>query len=462
MRGNGNHTAAINCKSESSSIPGEFNVMRMLVLGAGLQGSACAYDLLQNPEVKEVRLADLHTDHLATFLAPYSGKRLIFTPLDVRDKEAVLALMRQSDAAMSAIPYYFNYDLAALAVQAGVHFADLGGNTEIVFKQKTLDAQAKKKGITIIPDCGLAPGMVNILAEHAINQLDTAESLRIFVGGLPQKPEPPLNYQIVYSLEGVLDYYTTLSWVLRDGKRTQVTALSEVEPVHFDGSVGELEGFHTAGGLSTMAFRYEGKIPTMEYKTLRYPGHARIMEAIRELGLLELTPVDVKGMKVVPRDLVVAAMGPRLTKPDAHDLQKENKAASRRKSVMKWWTTTTKRPISARWSARPDTRCQLLVRCRRAGKLGRRGCSRPMRRYRRTSTSPSSQNGELSLRRCGRVKGEGESGRRRPTPLPSSPFPFSAPRADKSPSKPAESTAPVPRPQRNPWPPAARRKERQG
>ena len=294
--------------------------MRMLVLGAGLQGSACAYDLLQNPQVKEVRLADLHTDHLEQFLAPYSGDRLIFTPLDVRDKEAVLALMRESDAAMSAIPYYFNFDLAKLAVEAGVHFADLGGNTEIVFKQKTLDPAARKKGITIIPDCGLAPGMVNILAEYGIRQLDNVESVRIFVGGLPQHPEPPLNYQIVYSLEGVLDYYTTLSWVLRGGKRTQVKALSEIETVHFDGSVGELEGFHTAGGLSTMAFRYEGKIPTMEYKTLRYPGHAKIMEAIRELGLLELKPVDVKGMKVVPRDLVVAAMGPLLTKPEGHDL----------------------------------------------------------------------------------------------------------------------------------------------
>jgi lysine 6-dehydrogenase len=292
----------------------------MLVLGAGLQGSACAYDLLQNPDVKEVRLADLHTDHLEHFLAPYSGDRLIFTPLDVRDREAVLALMRQSDAAMSAIPYYFNFELAELAVEAGVHFSDLGGNTEIVFKQKTLDHAAKKKGITIIPDCGLAPGMVNILAEHGIRQLDNVESVRIFVGGLPQHPQPPLNYQIVYSLEGVLDYYTTLSWVLRGGKRTQVTALSEIESVHFAGPVGELEGFHTAGGLSTMAFRYEGKIPTMEYKTLRYPGHAKIMEAIRELGLLELKPVDVKGMKVVPRDLVVAAMGPRLTKPEGHDL----------------------------------------------------------------------------------------------------------------------------------------------
>ncbi len=294
--------------------------MRMLVLGAGLQGSACAYDLLQNPDVSEVRLADLHIDHLPEFLGKYSRDRLIPTPLDVRNTEGVLALMRECDAVMSAIPYYFNFELAQHAANAGVHFADLGGNTEIVFKQKTLDATAKEKGITIIPDCGLAPGMVNILAEHVINQLDTVDTLRIYVGGLPQNPEPPLNYQIVYSLEGVLDYYTTLSWVLRDGNRTEVKALSEREPVHFPGAVGELEAFHTAGGLSTMAFRYEGKIPTMEYKTLRYPGHAQIMEAIRELGLLDLNPVDVKGIKVVPRDLVVAAMGPRLTKPKGKDL----------------------------------------------------------------------------------------------------------------------------------------------
>ena len=294
--------------------------MRMLVLGAGLQGSACAYDLLQNPEVKEVRLADLHIDHLPDFLAPYSGKRLLPTRLDVRDREAVLAVMRESDAAMSAIPYYFNLELARQAVEAGTHFCDLGGNTEIVFQQKQLDERARAKGITIVPDCGLAPGMVNILAEHGIRQLDKVKAVRIFVGGLPQHPEPPLNYQIVYSLEGVLDYYTTLSWVLRDGRRQQVKALSEREKVVFDKPVGELEAFHTAGGLSTMAWRYEGKIPSMEYKTLRYPGHAHIMEAIRELGLLDLNPVDVKGIKVVPRDLAVAVMGPKLTKPKGRDL----------------------------------------------------------------------------------------------------------------------------------------------
>jgi len=292
----------------------------MLVLGAGLQGSACAYDLLQNPAVSQVRLADLRFDHLPPFLAPLSGARLIPTTLDVRDREAVLAVMRECDAVMSAIPYYFNLQLAECAVEAGVHFCDLGGNTGIVFQQKELAEKARAKGVTIVPDCGVAPGMVNIFAEHGIRQLDTVESVRIYVGGLPQRPEPPLNYQIVYSLEGVLDYYTTLSWVVRNGKREQVVALSEREPVSFPAPVGELEAFHTAGGLSTMAWRYEGTIPTMEYKTLRYPGHASMMESIRELGLLDMEPVDVKGQKVVPRDVFVSVVGPRLTKPKGRDL----------------------------------------------------------------------------------------------------------------------------------------------
>ena len=294
--------------------------MKMLVLGAGLQGSACAYDLLQDSDVKEVRLADIRLDHLAPFLAPYSGKRLIPTPLDVRNEEAVSALMRECDAVMSALPYYFNYEMAVCAVDSGVHFCDLGGNTEIVFKQKTLHERAIAEGASVIPDCGLAPGMVNILAEHGIRQMDSVDAVRIYVGGLPQNPEPPLNYQIVYSIEGVLDYYTTLSWVLRGGKRTRVKALSEVESVKFPEPIGELEAFHTAGGLSTMAFRYEGRVPTMEYKTLRYPGHAKLMEAIRDLGLLELEPIDVKGHRVVPRDAFIASVAPKLTKPDGRDL----------------------------------------------------------------------------------------------------------------------------------------------
>jgi lysine 6-dehydrogenase len=144
--------------------------------------------------------------------------------------------------------------------------------------------------------------------------------VKIFVGGLPQKPEPPLNYQIVYSLEGALDYYTTPSWILREGRPERVDALSELEDVEFPVPVGMLEAFHTGGGISTMPWAYRGKVRTMEYKTLRYPGHAAIMRPIRELGLLALDPVMVKGAEIVPRDAFIAAVSPRLSKPNGRDL----------------------------------------------------------------------------------------------------------------------------------------------
>ncbi len=295
--------------------------MKMLVLGAGLQGSACAYDLLQNPAVSVVTLADLRPNVLPAFLAnaDWNGRLRPFR-LDVTDATSVDRVFREHDAVMSAIPYYYNLPMAEAAVEAGCHFSDLGGNTDIVFAQKKLNATAAAKGISVIPDCGVAPGMVNVLAAEGIRRLDRVERVKIFVGGLPQEPEPPLNYQIVYSLEGVLDYYTTPSWVLRGGRPIQVDALSEVEPVEFPAPVGTLEAFHTGGGISTMPFAYEGKVDVMEYKTLRYPGHVNIMRAIRELGLLALEPLDVKGTPVAPRDLFIAAAGPKLTKPNGRDL----------------------------------------------------------------------------------------------------------------------------------------------
>ena len=294
--------------------------MRMLVLGAGLQGSACAYDLLQRPEVERVTLADLHPDRLPAFLKKKKSKRLVTTRLDAKRSSALRKLMRNHDAVLNALPYYFSYPVAKLAVTSGLHCADLGGNTEIVQKQKTLHRAAQKKHVSVIPDCGLAPGMVNIIAAEGIRRVGDAESVKIFVGGLPQKPEPPLNYQIVYSLEGALDYYTTPSWILREGRPERVDALSELEDVPFPSPVGTLEAFHTGGGISTMPWAYSGKVRTMEYKTLRYPGHAAIMRPIREMGLLSLVPVTVRGRKVVPRDAFIAAVSPQLSKPNGRDL----------------------------------------------------------------------------------------------------------------------------------------------
>jgi lysine 6-dehydrogenase len=291
-----------------------------LVLGGGAQGSAAAFDLVRHPDVESVVIADRVVSRPAPFLEPYLGRRLELRALDAGDARAVASAMAGMDGVLCALPYFFNYDMAALAVAARAHYCDLGGNTEIVERQRGLDAEARRQGVSVIPDCGLAPGMVNILAQAGIDGLDRADSVRLFVGGLPQHPRPPLNYQIVYSLQGVLDYYTTPSVALEGGKLVTKRALSELEDVTFPEPVGTLEAFHTAGGVSTMPQRYLGSIPDMVYKTLRYPGHARIMESIRELGLFGTDPIRVDGHEVVPRDLFIEAATPYLTGEDPRDL----------------------------------------------------------------------------------------------------------------------------------------------
>ncbi len=294
--------------------------MKFLVLGAGAQGSAAAYDLLRRDEVEAVVLADQRSGPVQPFLKPLVGERLETVALDATDLDAVREAMEGVHAVACALPYFLNLEMTRLAVEAGVHFCDLGGNTEIVEAQRELDAQASEKGVSVVPDCGLAPGMVNILAQAAMDELDETASVRILVGGLPQDPEPPLNYQIVYSMEGVLDYYTAEALVLEEGELAGKEALSGVEEVEFPEPVGRLEAFYTAGGISTLPLRYRGEVRRMEYKTLRYPGHAAIMRAIRDLGLLDTEPVEVDGCEVVPRRLFIDVVSPRLRKPGGRDL----------------------------------------------------------------------------------------------------------------------------------------------
>lgn len=294
--------------------------MTFVVLGGGVQGSAAAYDLLRDDAVERVVLADLNVKAVPPFLAPYAGDRLEVHQVDASSESAVRPLLEGATGVLCALPYFFNFAMARLAVSAGAHYTDLGGNTEIVGRQRTLHDEARARGVSVVPDTGLAPGMVNILAEEGIRSMGTVDSVRIWVGGIPQNPRPPLDYQIVYSLEGVLDYYVTPATVLRDGRKTQVEALSGLETVEFPDPPGTLEAFYTGGGISTMPDRYEGRVRTMEYKTLRYPGHARIMRAVRELGLLDDQEVEVNGARVSPRKLFIRQATPVLTNPGGDDL----------------------------------------------------------------------------------------------------------------------------------------------
>ena len=293
--------------------------MKILVLGGGAQGSACALDLARTPGVERIVLADVNISRPRDFLKPYLGSKIELRQVDAEDRERVRALMVDSDGVACALPYYFNAAMSRLAIEADAHFCDLGGNTEIVDEQMALTAEAKAAGVSIVPDCGLAPGMVNVLAQGGIDAMDETRSVRMLVGGLPQDPHPPLNYQVVYSMEGVLDYYTTPVLVLQGGEVVELEALTGLETVEFPEPVGTLEAFLTAGGVSRMPYRYRGEIAEMTYKTLRFPGHAYLMKSMRDLGLFDTEPIDVEGEPVSPRDVFIAAVTPHLVRPQGRD-----------------------------------------------------------------------------------------------------------------------------------------------
>ena len=257
--------------------------------------------------------------------------------------------------------------------------------------------------------------MVNILAAEGIRRLDQAEKVKIFVGGLPQSPEPPLNYQIVYSLEGALDYYTTPSWVLRGGRPVQVEALSEVESVEFPSPVGTLEAFHTGGGISTLPFAYQGKIDVMEYKTLRYPGHAAVVRPIRELGLLANEPIEVKGKKVVPARRLHRRGHPGCIKPEGRDLvalqvevtgTKGGKPGRVAFRLIDYYDA--KHGISAMMRTTGYS-LSITGQMQVDGRVKPRACTPPMRPCRSGTTWPSWPSGESRSRRYDR-RGSGKRG----------------------------------------------------
>ncbi len=297
--------------------------MRFLVVGSGFQGRACAFDMLRNPAVEEVVLADASAANLASakaFLAGVAKGRLTLKRADASKPAEIGKLAKGKNAVVSCVPYFLNYPLAKAALAARAHFVDLGGNTDIVRKEIALHPQAVKAGVCILPDNGLGPGMISTLAVHAIEMLDRTDEVLIYDGGLPQKPVPPLNYMLTFSEHGLINEYAGEAKALKNGKLVTVPALSEMDVMDVP-SLGRLEAGHASGGLSTLAETYEGKVKTMFNKFFRYPGHIPAMEAMRALGYFDLKPVEVKkGVKIVPRDLSAKLFRDHFHRPGDEDI----------------------------------------------------------------------------------------------------------------------------------------------
>lgn len=284
--------------------------MKVAVLGAGLMGKQAAADLVQSDSVEFVYLGDVNTEKAQAFKEQLGNEKLEVVYLDANDDQSLKSVISKADVVINALFYTFNLKVAEIAVECGVHAVDLGGHiggaTDAVLN---LHEQAQEKGVTLIPDLGVAPGMINILTGHGAGKLDRVRDIKILVGGIPVHPEPPLQYNHVFSLDGVFDHYTDPSHVLRNGKLLEVPSLSEIEHVEF-GEFGELEAFHTSGGTSTLTETFSD-VDNLEYKTLRYKGHAEKFQLLVDLGFTDRKKtVRIDGRDIKVRDVLREVLTP--------------------------------------------------------------------------------------------------------------------------------------------------------
>lgn len=287
--------------------------MKILLIGAGLMAHAVAYALVKHSELTELVLVDRERERAEGIAARLADRRVSVQRLDVSAPRAVREAMQGCAVAISAVPYFFNLSLAAAAVDCGVHFCDLGGNNRIVESEFALSEKAEQAGVALVPDCGLAPGLVNVLTAGTIEGMTEIDTVTIRVGGLPQVPRPPLDYQIVFSPYGLINEYMEPAMVIRDGEIVQVPSLTGREELSFPAPYDRLEAFHTSGGSSTLPKTLRGRVRNLDYKTIRYRGHLEKIKAMADLGFFDEQPLEIDDQVIVPRELAVHLFGEHLS-----------------------------------------------------------------------------------------------------------------------------------------------------
>jgi saccharopine dehydrogenase-like NADP-dependent oxidoreductase len=287
--------------------------MRITVIGAGSIGSAVVRELcVRSDEVAQVQVCDTRSRALQQLHERVEDASLRSFQVDARDVNVLSQIVRGSDCVVSCVPSELNPDLAELCLEEGVHFCDLGGNDDHVQQELALADRAREKSAWIVPNCGLAPGLINVLCLRAIDQLDRAEAAHLRVGDVPLHPEPPFNFRISWTAERVLDDYTNPAKLIENGTVVEADALSRDEDIHFDEEpFGTMEAFCTQGGLSTLTDTLAGRVRELDHKAIRWPGHAQQMRFVMGLGLGEDRKIGVR-THLTYRDILVRRMRDRL------------------------------------------------------------------------------------------------------------------------------------------------------
>jgi lysine 6-dehydrogenase len=231
--------------------------------------------------------------------------------IDATNDVELRGLLGEVDLVVSGVPYRYGVAVAEAAVETGTHYLDFGGNPTIVRRQLDLDQAAIAAGVTIVPDCGLAPGMANVLATGVADALgnDGIDELRLRVGALPAHPEGALGYQLAFNPAGLINEYAEPCEVLHNGAFATEEPLTGIESIEWE-PFGTLEAFHTAGGSSSLPAIFAGRVAELDYKTLRFPGHAASFRAMLELGLFDEATQARTG--VAPRDVLLEALSDHL------------------------------------------------------------------------------------------------------------------------------------------------------
>lgn len=287
--------------------------MKTLIVGCGNIGSVAAENLSESMNSLEVVVADRDGAKAKNVSEKIGRGNVSWIKLDVTNHEA-LATLKQYDLVMGFLPGKLGYRLAEACIRAKRSLVDVSYMPESPLK---LNDSALKAGVTIIPDCGLAPGISNILVGDAVRKLDDAQAVHIMVGGLPEKPVPPLDYVITWSPENLIDEYKRKARIVKNGRTIEVEALSGLEEVTFP-SLGKLEAFYT-DGLRTLPDTIKN-VDEMWEKTLRYLGHAEKIKLLKVLGFFEEKEISVDGICVSPRKITVKLFEEKLWKPNVKDV----------------------------------------------------------------------------------------------------------------------------------------------
>jgi lysine 6-dehydrogenase len=287
------------------------------VLGAGMQGTAAAYDLARFADPAKIVLADAHLEQASKSAARVNGlaNANMCEPraLDALNPDELCELLTGVDVVLSCVPFWMHPKIAAVAIRTKTSMVDLGGNTSVTWETLALDDAARSAGVTLIPDTGLAPGLVNSVGMFLVDSFDEPESVQLYCGVLPQHPQPPFGYKLTFNVEGLVTEYDHQAVALRNGNIELIDTLSELETVEIQG-LGQMEAFTTSGGTSTAPYTLQGRVRNYAYKTLRFPGHCDKMRVFKDSGFWSLDPVDVKGCSVRPVDAFCKVFGDKLAK----------------------------------------------------------------------------------------------------------------------------------------------------